>query len=170
MLDTIVLTLDQRHFDVLLPERFTPSAKGLLAPPYYSLGLRGNFACVQNPSKSKLKAGHYEPRLTLSKRKASNGFALGLRVEFSAPKMLLGNNFDELESSDFHDTMEVLHQRLGEMGIRTSMDALRSAPVSAIHYSKNIPFTDYTSCSMVLNELARIDITKRLDLSHTTIP
>ena len=27
MLDTIVLTLDQRHFDVLLPERFTHRQK-----------------------------------------------------------------------------------------------------------------------------------------------
>jgi hypothetical protein len=59
-------------------------------------------------------------------------------------------------------------QTRGALGIRTSMDVLRSAPVSAIHYSKNIPFTDYTSCSMVLNELARIDITKHLDIAHTT--
>jgi hypothetical protein len=168
MLDTIVLTLDQRHFEVLAPERFSPSAKGLLTPPYYPLGSRGNFACVQNPTKSDLRAGHYQPRLTLSKYKTYNRFALTLRVEFSAPKMVLGNNFDELTSDDFRRVQDVLHRRLDEMGIRLSTNVLCSAPVSAIHYSKNIALTDYTTCSMVLGELARIDVTKRLDLSHTT--
>jgi hypothetical protein len=168
MLDTIVLTLDQRHFEVLVPERFSPSARGLLTPPYYPLGSRGNFVCVQNPIKSDLRAGRYQPRLALNKYKTSNGFALTLRVEFSAPKLVLGNNFDELTSDDFERVLDVLHRRLDEMGIHVLMDVLCSAPVSAIHYSKNIALTDFTTCSMVLNELARIDLTKRLDLSHTT--
>ena len=98
MLDSIVLTLDQRHFEVLLPERFSRSAQGLLMPPYYPLGSRGKFACVQNPTKKQLRAGHYEPRLTLSKQKIFNGFAMTLRIEFPAPKLVFGNNFDELET------------------------------------------------------------------------
>jgi hypothetical protein len=168
MLDTIVLTLDKRHFDVQRPERFSPSASGLLTPPYYPLGSRGNFGCVQNPTKSDLRAGRYQPRLTLNKRMASNTFAVTLRIEFSAPKLVLGNNFDELTSDDFGRVLDVLHRRLDEMGIRLSTDVLCSASVSAIHYSKNIALTDYTTCSMVLSELARIDLTRRLDLSHTT--
>ena len=160
MLDTIVLTLDQRHFEVMVPERFSPSATGLLTPPYYPLGSRGNFGCVQNPTKSDLRAGRYQPRLTLNKRKTSNAFAVTLRIEFSAPKLVLGNNFDELTSDDFGRVLDVLHRCLDEMGIRLSTDVLCSAPVSAIHYSKNIALTDYTTCSMVLSELARIDLTK----------
>ena len=92
MLDTIVLTLDQRQFEVLRPDRFSPSAQGLLKPPYYPLGARGNFACVQNPTKEDLKAGRYLPRLTLAKRKVTGGFASTLKVEFSAPKLIYGNN------------------------------------------------------------------------------
>jgi hypothetical protein len=167
MLDTIVLTLDQQHFEVLLPERFSPSARGLLTQPYYSLGSRGTFACFQNPRKSDLKMGRYEPRLTLNKRTSSRGSVVSLKVEFSAPKLLLGNNFDELETEDFVKVLAILHRRLTEMRIHVSMDALRAASVSAIHYSKNIAFTDYTTCSMVLSELARIDLTTRLDLAHT---
>ena len=158
MLDTIVLTLDKRDSDVQRPERFSPSAAGLLMPPYYPLGSRGNFGCVQNPTKSDLRAGRYQPRLTLNKRMASNTFAVTLRIEFSAPKLVLGNNFDELTSDDFGRVLDVLHRRLDEMGIRLSTDVLCSAPVSAIHYSKNIALTDYTTCSMVLSELARIDL------------
>jgi hypothetical protein len=76
MLDTVVLTLDRRQFEVLQPERFSPSAKGLLVPPYYPLGARGNFSCVQNPTKADLQAARYLPRLTLAKRKITSGFAL----------------------------------------------------------------------------------------------
>jgi hypothetical protein len=167
MLDTVVLTLDGPQFEVLQPARFSPSAKGLLIPPYYPLGARGNFVCVQNPTKTDLQAGRYLPRLTLSRRKISTGFALTLRIEFSAPKLIFGNNFDELESSDFAKVLIALHIGLGEMGIRVSKDALRQARVSAIHYSKNIAFTDYTTCSMVMSELNLIDLTSRLDVTQT---
>jgi len=167
MLDTIVLTLDQPQFDVLAPDRFSPSAKGLLVPPYYPLGARGNFACIQNPTKGDLNAGRYLPRLTLSKRKGPNGFALSLRVEFSAPKLIFGNNFDELQSCDFPKVLTALREALGLMGIRVSHNVLRTARVSAIHYSKNLAFTDFTTCLMVMSELDLIDLTKRLDLSQT---
>jgi hypothetical protein len=167
MLDTIVLTLDCRQFEVLQPDRFCPSAKGLLFRPYYPLGSRGNFTCVQNPTQTDLQAGRYLPRLTLSKRKTSAGFALTLRIEFSAPKLIFGNNFDELETRDFAKVLIALHHALGGMGVCVSREVLRKARISAIHYSKNIAFTDYTTCSMVMNELYRIDLTKRLDVSRT---
>ena len=167
MLDTVALTLDSRQFEILQPERFSPSAKGLLVAPYYPLGSRGNFACLQNPTKTDLKAGRYLPRLTLSKRKISAGFALTLRIEFSAPKLIFGNNFDELNSCDFYKVALALQERLGQMGVRVAKDTLRQARVSAIHYSKNIAFTDYTTCSMVMSELDLIDLTARLDLTRT---
>jgi hypothetical protein len=93
---SIKLTLDRAYFEVLLPERFNPSE---LKPPYYSLRSRGNFTCVQNPVKSDLPAGRYFPRLTLIKQQIAASFRLTLRIEFSAPKLLLANNLDELESS-----------------------------------------------------------------------
>src|SRR5690349_16400224 len=166
MLDTIVLTLAQHNFEVLQPELFSPSAKGLFIPPYYALGSRGNFACVQNPTKAQLRAGRYRPRLTLSKRRTTNGFLVVLRIEFSAPKLMLGNNFDELETNDFSNVLAILHQTLTEMGVKVPIDMLSNAPVSAVHYSKNIGITDYTTCSMVMSELSRIDLTKRLDVSR----
>ena len=45
-------------------------------------------------------------------------------------------------------------------------DALRTAMVSAIHYSKNLPLTDFTSASMVINELKKCSSTKRLDTNQ----
>jgi hypothetical protein len=167
MLDTIALTLDRQQFEVLDPDRFSPSARGALMPPYYKLGARGNFSCVLNPTKSDLAAGHYGPRLTLVRRKVRGGFALTLRIEFSAPKLIFGNNFDELTGHDFEQVLDALHRSLAALGVRVGIDTLRGAKVSAIHYSKNMAFIDYTTCSMVMSELERIDLDRRLDLSQT---
>ena len=167
MLDTVALTLDRHEFDVLDPGRFSPSAQGLLAHPYYPLGGRGVFQCVQNPTKGDLAAGRYLPRLTLAKRKARGGFALTLRIEFSAPKLIFGNNFDEMTSRDFERVLDTLRQSLLGMGVKVDDYTLRAARVSTIHYSKNMAFTDFTNCSMVMSELDLIDLNQRLDLSHT---
>ena len=167
MLDTVALTLDRHEFDVLEPDRFSPSARGLLIPPYYPLGARGVFICVQNPTKTDFEEGRYGPRLTLVKRKIREGFGLTLRIEFSAPKLLFGNNFDELRSRDLEAVLRALLKSLRDAGIRTTEDTLRAARVSTIHYSKNMLLTDFTSCSMVLSELERIDLDARLDLSRT---
>jgi hypothetical protein len=92
---------------------------------------------------------------------------LTLRIEFSAPKLIFGNNFDELESQDFPKVLAALDQALSTAGIEAKSKVLRDARVSSIHFSKNIAFTDYTTCSMVMSELDLIDLTNRLDLSRT---
>ncbi len=167
MLDTVVLTLDQREFQVLEPDRFSPSARGIVAPPFLALGARGVFTCVQNPTKTDFAEGRYGPRLTLTRRKVREGFALTLRIEFSAPKLIFGNNFDELRSRDLEAVLAALLRSLKGAGIRTTEDVLRAARVSAIHYSKNMLLTDFTSCSMVMGELTRLDLDTRLDLART---
>lgn len=149
------------------PEAFSPSARGLIQPPYAHLSSRGYAHCVQNPTKSELKQKIYKPRLTLTKRKGHAGFILTLRIEFSAPKLLLGNNFSELDHADFERLLDALHLKLAGMGIRVAKEALRKTPVSAIHYSKNIPLLDFSTCSMVMQELGKINLTQRLDLAKT---
>ena len=46
------------------------------------------------------------------------GFSLTLRIEFSAPKLVLGNNFDELRSRDFERVLDALHRALQDMGVQ----------------------------------------------------
>ena len=166
MLDTVVLTLARPWFEIIEPERFSPSANVLLLPRY-SVRSRGKFACVLNPTKTDRQTGRYWPRLALIRQRISSDWALALRIEFSAPKLVFANNFDELQTCDFARVLAALHQALTSMGIQLSREALRRAPISAIHYSKNIPLTDYSTCSMAISDLQRIDLTKRLDLSRT---
>jgi hypothetical protein len=166
MLDTVVLTLARPWFEIIEPERFSPSANVLLLPQY-SVRSRGRFSCVLNPTKADRQTGRYWPRLALIRQKISSDWGLALRIEFSAPKLVFANNFDELQTCDFARVIEALHEALTSMGIHLSREALRRAPISAIHYSKNIPLTDYSTCSMAISDLQRIDLTKRLDLSRT---
>ncbi len=97
MIDTIVLMLRDSEFSIVAHDKFSPSTIGLFRPPYYTLGGRGNISCYQNPTREELKKGIYKPRLTVTKRIGKGGYSVALKMEFSAPKLLFGNNFDELE-------------------------------------------------------------------------
>lgn len=167
MLDTIALTLQQHEFDVLHMDVFSPSARGLYQPPYYKLGGRANFSCYQNPTKTELKNGVYKPRLTLTKRQRQGGYSITLRIEFSAPKLLRGNNFDELQDNDLPELIDTLHAKLIDMGITVQRDTLCRAKVSGIHYSKNTALRDFSTCSMIMGELSKGNVSQRMDLAHT---
>jgi hypothetical protein len=94
MIDTIILTLTQNQFTITDPNKFEPSALSFInndkqAPK----GLK----CKQNPTSHELALGLYKPRLTLFSRLIPfSGYKTLLKIEFSAPKLLLGNNFEEL--------------------------------------------------------------------------
>lgn len=168
MIDTIALTIPRNKYIIMGHDKFTPSTCGFFSPPFYNLGARSNFSCKQNPSKSELKKGIYKPRLTITKRIRKGGFEIPIRIEFSIPKLLFGNNFDEVLEEDFEEVTKILKNKLKDMGILIREYDLINASVSAIHYSKNIALTGYSTCSMIINELSKINLTKMLDLSKTT--
>ena len=167
MIDTVVLLLDKQDFIISKPHRFNPSAEGLMFKPYYPQSNQDYFKCVNNPKKKDIQKHGYLPRLTLIARNNEEKYLLQLRIEFSAPKILYGNNFDELKSEDFYELIAELKQKLQIMGIITTEDKLIDANISAIHYSKNIVLDKYTKCSYVLNELKKVNLNQILDLSST---
>jgi hypothetical protein len=123
---------------------------------------------VQNPTKKDVINKIYKPRLTLYKRCARGcGFSITLHIEFSVPKLLFGNNFDELEQMDFERVIEILYARLLKMGVVVSKANLRVASVYTVHYSKNIAFTDYTTVSFLLGYFQKIKVSRRFDLGRT---
>ncbi len=167
MLDTIALTLKPSQFTIWDHARFTPSTAGLFQEPYYSIGKRGYIKCVQNPTAQELENGIYKPRLTVVRRMGTTTYATTLRIEFSVPKLIFGNNFDEVTDKDFKAVIAQLKGRLKEMGVFVYHGFLEEAPVSAIHYSKNIPLMDYSTPSTILKELSKADVNQRLDLNQT---
>lgn len=159
MLDTVILTIPRGIYR-LRPQAFTPNAD--------ILRMAGNYLvkCVNNPNASDKKKGTYKPRLTLIKRMTKNGDEIPLKIEFSVAKMLYGNNVDEVEEKDFERVITALHKAMFEMNVFISPEDLRKAKVSAFHPSKNIELKKGYTSSFVINELHKIDASKKMDLNR----
>lgn len=165
MIDTVVLEVPYNKFKVIYPDRFTPNCEDLLDPRGY---VGKSFAkAIQNPSKKDVEEKNYKPRLTLINRLRDRRRDIALRIEFSAPKMLFGNNFDELQNSDFTALSKVLAEKLFQMGITVYSSCMHTIPVTTVHFSKNVALTDHTSASMIIKQLSKVDLTRRLDMSKT---
>jgi hypothetical protein len=163
MIDTAVLSVPMGDFEIIDYDKFDPSARGLFEPPFYRLGSHGHFDCKLNP----LKGAEYAPRLTLSKRILTGGFSVALKIELSLPKLVFGNNFDELDESDFETVINRLCYKLAENGVIITPDKLANAAVTGIHYGKNIILTDITTANMIIKIMSKLNISKRLDAGHT---
>lgn len=167
MIDTIVLVLKQGMFTILEPDRFEPSARWL-KDDQLSLGGRGYIPSKQNPTPSELKSGIYKPRLTLTKRmNGYRNYEITLKIEFSLPKLIYGNNFDELEDKDFAVIVEKLRLILKDMGVLVFSEKIDEALVSAVHYSKNIPLTDGSTPYQYIKKIAEANVKLSLDVNQT---
>ncbi len=167
MIDTIVLILKQGMFTIMEPDRFEPSARWL-KDGSISLGGRGYTPSKQNPTPAELKNGIYKPRLTLTKRmNGYRNYEITLKIEFSIPKLIFGNNFDELEDKDFELVLEKLRHVLKDMGVIVFTVRLQETLVSAVHYSKNIPLTDGSTPYQYIKRIAEANIKLSLDVNRT---
>lgn len=120
---------------------------------------------VRNPSKAEKETGKYFPRLTGYNRRF--GQDANIRLEFSAPKLLYLNNLDELEDKDFPKVVGTLQDRLRTIGILAEKTILENAPVSSVHFSKNIKLEDGYTASHIISEINKIDLRKSFDFAKT---
>ena len=159
MIDTIKLSLPKGMYWMNEANRFQ---KGKI------VANRGYATIIQNPLKSELKAGTYKPKLTETTRFNATGRSeLTLSVELSLPKLLYGNNFDELQDSDFEVVINALQKVLKTMGVKVFKDVLKNAPVSAIHYSKNIILTDGTTPHYIISKIQEANISLSIGTDQT---
>jgi len=120
---------------------------------------------VRNPSKMEKATGNYFPRLTGYRRKYSQ--EANVRVEFSIPKLIYLNNLDELENKDFPQVLEVLQERLKDMGVILTKSVIEHASVSSVHFSKNILLEGGYTVSYIISEISKIDLRKSFDFAKT---
>ena len=105
-------------FKIKEPEKFSPPAD--FTKDRIKLCKNARFKYIRNPTKQELEKGFYYPRMTLMQQCFSDGnFIIKLKIEFSAPKLMFKNNFDELEDKDFDNVVDTLLRKLEEMGIET---------------------------------------------------
>lgn len=164
MVDTIKLQIPISNPYILGKTNFTPLKVQQLVEN------RGTQRTYLNPSKKFVEAYGYVPRITMYKRpnRHTFGVSYSLAVEFSAPKLLFGNNFDELRDSDLDALVKkIIDSLLLLTGHRFFPHQIREATVSAWHPSKNIVFLDFTSTQTILNTLKKVDVRRSYDFQHT---
>lgn len=162
MIDTVILSLPREKL------RGTTS----YLPIEWSLQKSGKShkIWIKNGPKQLKKEDQYYPRLTGYRR---HDLKTGthkdfVNIEFSVPKLIHNNNVSELEEKDFEAVIEVLHERLLQMGEVTTKADLKNAVISGFDPAKNIVLNDgYTACG-VIRELGKINVSKKLELTKVT--
>lgn len=142
MVDTVILEISlvpDRIPCTIRPDsydRWNPSLNGIVTPPYCRLGGKGSIKATLNLSDKRL--GVYAPKLTFYKRIVCGGFGYTLYIEFSAPKVFFGNNFEELADDDLDALCSRLSELLKVGGVNLSIEELKHCTVKSVHYGKNI--------------------------------
>jgi len=158
MLDTVILQIPMGYSAIIDHDRFNPSTRGM------SDDSRGFVKYVNNPTKIDKEKGIYKPRLTIIKR----GERIYLKIEFSAPKLLFGNNLDELRENDFDEMTEKLRKEILEMGVRLWTHEIENAEVISFHPSKNILLSKGYTASFAIRELSKINLNQKFDFTKVT--
>jgi hypothetical protein len=155
MIDTVILSIPQKNIteERLLENGWTlHSASG------------GYKKFVKNKTAMQKIDEIYRPRPRFLLR---YGLAL-FQSEFSIPKLIFGNNVDEVCEKDFNNVLQTIQARLRDFGVFLFEPQLRKADVSVFHLSKNILLSEEYTASGVIKELKKINLTQKLDLSRDT--
>jgi len=112
----------------------------------------------------KSKNGKYYPQLTLRKRITKGGFEIFLLIQFSVPKLIHNNNFDEVDNDDYENVVFKLFERINEMGVISNPENIRNAEVIKVHFCKNIILKNGILIPIVLKELNKVDFSLVYDL------
>lgn len=156
MLDTVIITIPMDKLRITNYSRFGTTEGE------FSNYIGGFRKYPNNPNPLEKERGVY-PRLTLMRR----GHLIELKVEVSVPKLIFGNNVDELSECDFDQVIAILKARIADMGVEIDKENLINASVNSFHPSKNIQLTGGYTSSFVISELHKISLNKRLDLTKT---
>lgn len=152
MIDTIRLIHDVK----VIPEEFR-----------FSKTKKGVFSGVLNPTKEIQASGNF-PRITFIKRPTHSSMQQQISIECSLPKLLKGNNFEEVRDADFDAIVEALKQALWAMGIKWQFSStIANYKVSRIDYSKNVVFSDGTTVSQILRLINNARISNLMDASSS---
>lgn len=163
MIDTIKLLVDLLQSDIYIREdacsMWSPSPKSVLYPPFDNF--EGMRKFVNNPTGRDIKNWGYLPRLTLYVDTRRGELRETLYIEFSAPKLVFNNNFSELGDDDLSDLCNKLYKKLYQRGVYVpSAQYLEQCDVRAIHYAKNIVYTDGTSPSSLIRLMEKSNISR----------
>lgn len=158
MLDTVILQIPINYSAIIDHSQFTPSTRGIVDNP------ASFYKYTNNPTKTDRESGVYKPRLTVIKR----GNRIYLKAELSVPKLLFGNNLDEIEEGDFGEAVKKLRKIIEQKGVHLWTHEIEKAEVLGFHPSKNIPLSKGYTSSFAIRELSKINLNQKLDLERVS--
>ncbi|MBR3605363.1 MAG: hypothetical protein IKL52_04980 [Candidatus Gastranaerophilales bacterium] len=158
MIDTIRLTFYKGEFEIKNYDVFTPSAE-----VFYQLKTcKKLIKCTCNTSKKELAQGLYYPKLTLRNVIQNGVIRLCLFVEFSIPKLMYGNNFEEVTNDDFEKIVIRLKEKLAEKGVVINEAIINTSKATMVHYSKNIVIENCRS-QFIISKINKVDVPRKID-------
>jgi len=88
-----------------------------------------------------------------------------LRAEFSLPKLIYGNSLREVSENDLEKALYAFKKALANAGIIVDSATIANARISAVHFCKNVLLPPDIRMQEILTELARMDISKVVDIT-----
>lgn len=86
---------------------------------------------------------------------------------FSVPKLLAGNNLQEVSERNYYQVVKTLRSKLAIMGIIVSEKTIGEACVWTLHVGKNIDLTNKSSPTTVIDTLYKLHYDQRLSIGKT---
>jgi hypothetical protein len=87
-------------------------------------------------------------------------------IMLSIPKLMFENNLQEITSADKNRVFGTISDRLYQIGIQVSEVTIATAPLSVVHFCKNIFLPKEMSLRSILSELGKVDMGKSYDTTN----
>ena len=159
--DTIRLRINADDFEII-EDKFDSPTNSILT--YFG---RGKATAYQGMSAEDKRLNYYKPRLLLINGPGHGGRNIHLLIDVSLPKLLYGNNLQEVCDQDFKPLVLKLRDVLLKMGIKIAPKTLAYAPVVRFHSCKNIILPEGVAAQIVVTNVSKISLGARLSNGHT---
>jgi len=160
--DTVDLKINEQDFKITAPDLFEPNAN--IVFNYRGKGVLSAFQCMSATDK---RQQHYKPKLAIKSAPRIGGSTISLYIELSLPKLIYGNNLQEVTDDDFDTIILKLKDVLAEMGVEVETSVLINAHVSRFHSCKNVIMEQGVSAQYVISQIAKEDLGARLGNGQT---
>lgn len=162
-MDTVVLIIPQDQYKVTDTLGFEPTfypfdINDSHQKEVFLLDHNGFIKYVKNPKVSLRQQGVVYPNLRIDERLSAGNYTRNLKISFSCPKVIWGHSFNQITNQHFQMLIETLHDRLSEMGVEVSVEALIGAIVHTLHFCVNIMFTSEEEARIFLNRLNKVSL------------
>lgn len=168
MIDTIKIRLPLKDGPYKNDDEFYPTP--LREVRYFSP--QPHIATILNPGKKLANNTKYTPTYIGEKILTNNGFGVGyyLGVEVSLPKLMFGNNVEELSPGEdsLNSIVLVLQKAIyRDVGLKYTEEEILSSGVAKLHIGKNFRFDDPGAPTVIVNAIRKSRADRVCDNNET---